>query len=361
MANANNNVNGNNNNGRGISRREVIESAKNGEGDLVAFVGELRGNRELRLKDLDYNTVLVKTEIDGEEDYIEVLTETENAPSDGVTAYDIAENRVQATAPSVVSGTGRLQVRKTKNGVEKTLVVVFVPMVVYQASEGDLPAHSFAVVEPASETADEPAQDKAQAAPAASFDAENSGWEYGLVGGLFPQGGGKLNLVINGDHTIRDIVIPEGTVFLPRKFKGIVYFVNYEKDETQRDYKRVKSVEASAIALVDKDNLSTTPDGLTGRGVLVASADGVDFGESARVECKAEGYAETFRLVTTKDKGSIPHKYVADTTKGQTLFVTDCKVEMDNRGVKISAAKGGNKDQRDAKRAANAAKAAQAA
>lgn len=345
MANANNNVNGNNN-GKGISRREVIESANNGEGDLVAFVGELRGNRELRLKDLGYNTVSVKTDIDGEENYIEVLTLTENAPSDGVTAHDISQNPELASAPSVVSGIGRRQVRKTKNGVKKTLVVVSDLMVVYQASDGDLPAHSLAVVESAPETADEPAQESPQAAPDAQDAASGPGKVYR---------GGKVYIQKGGaDFRMKSL----GETITGKKAEGAEFpYVRLG------NFCHVGLTNLTNLSDIEADEIIVLPvgaefvDGFFGRGDFTVVSEPVDEDGVVGVGLQSPLYpGRTFTLKTPGGAGQFARSYALGSQVGDNIHVVDSK--LDPATGYLMDAKAANTTKRDAKRAAKVAQAA---
>lgn len=334
----NNNVNNNdNNNGNGKLNKvqKIVANAVNGE--AVRVVSSVGGNREF-----GEGRNIISLNVDGQ--YFYGLIPSANLPvgdAAPVTAHQLREAGAEGVAPSSIEFTGRESVWTTASGKEEIYVVSDETPAFYGGGEGaQTPPCVFGAVEdaPASPALVESASHTAAAAFSGAA-------EYGLVGALFVKTGGTANLSVNG-HTVKIPSIPEGTPFIPKSFKAVVFFNQFEEDGTKVNHERFASVIPTQIALVDKDELSDTPDGLAFRGPLTATANGASRGDTAYVKCEADGLSGDFNLNTDKERGSIPFSWVESTQKGDRFTVKFARAEKDARGVKLTGVAASNDSQK---------------
>lgn len=357
MANANINNTANNNGKAKVTKiQQIVEKANSGAYPVMGIVSLVGGNRPAND---EYN----RLSLHADKTYVTLLTPKAGLP-DLDTRYTLENDGKEGYIPDMVKAQGPVVPWMTESGNTELFMVSDDAPEVIKGGEGVLPPPtSYTEVVPAPEAADEPAQDSAQAAPEAQV-AETanvaSGGEYGLIGALFVQKGGVANLVVNG-HTTKVTSIPEGTPYVPRTFKVIVFFNKYEEDETKVNHERFTSVDPNRIVSVPKEQLSAHPDGLIFVGPLTATEDGQARGNKAWVKCSSDALSGTFNLNTDKGKGTIAHSYVANTKVGDSFKITSAKAEKDARGTKLSEVKGGNETQKQAVLAAKTAEAAQAA
>lgn len=353
MANATNNNTGNNNgNGKLTKIQKIVNQAKIGAGRVMEIVSPVGGNRPAND---EYN----RLSLHADETYVTLLTPASGLPqgdSEIVTRYALDKDGKEGVTPDSVKANGVEVPWTTESGNTELFLVAEDAPQVFPGGEGLLPPPtSYTEIAPAPETADEPAEDGAQAAPEAN-DADGGPGKVYLGGKVYRlRGGVKFNTLSLGETISGEIAEWADIPYVRRGFACEVGLVDFIEVDGAVGLGSVVADEINVLAVGEK-----FVDGLFLRGDVTVVTEPVEEDGTVSVGVKSALYPHfALTLTTPGGAGQFARSYALGSEVGDNIHIVNS--DLDVATGALTNVKAANTTRRDAKRAAKAAEAAQAA